>query len=409
MEVVHSRCAGLDVHAETVVACTRICEKTRARYEVRTFSTTTSGLERLKERLIEEGVTDAAMESTGVYWKPVWHVLEGAAGLILANAMQVRNLPGRKTDVSDARWLADLLAHGLIRGSVVPPTQFQDLRDLTRTRTKLLGERARHAQRIQKVLEDANVKLTEIVSDVLGVTGRALVEALIGGEQIDEAFVTACRRGRMKSTTDQMLEALRGCVRPNHRFLLDLHLRQYDALTRAVEEVERRLDGLVQPHRVQFELLTTIPGVKAATAHILLAEIGPDPGRFPTSGHLVSWAGLCPVNDESAGKRRSTALRKGRRWLKTALVQAAWPASRKADSYFRAQFLRLRARRGPKKAIVAVAASILTAAYHILSRGVPYRDLGLHHFDDRERDRTAKRLVRRLQDLGLQVAIKPAA
>ncbi len=255
----------------------------------------------------------------------MWHVLEGAADLILANAMQVRNLPGRRTDVSDAWWLADLRALGLIRGSVVPATELQDLRDLTRTRTKLLAERARQTKRVQKVLEDANVKLTEIVSDVLGVTGRALVEALIGGEQIDEAFVTACRRGRMKSTTDQMLEAFRGCVRPNHRFLLDRHLRQYDALTRAVAEIERRQESLVEPHRAQFERLPTIPGVRATTALILLAEIGPDLGRSPTSGHLVSWTGPCPANDDTAGKRRSTALRKGRRWLETALIQAARP------------------------------------------------------------------------------------
>jgi len=409
MEVVHPKCAGLDVHAETVVGCVRICEKARASYEVRTYSTTTSGLEKLREWLTQQGVTQAAMESTGVYWKPVWHVLEGAAELVLANAMQVRNLPGRKSDVSDARWLADLLAHGLIRGSVVPPTAFQDLRELTRTRSQLLAERGRHIRRIQKVLEDANVKLTEIVSDVMGVTGRALLEALMAGKPIDAALVTACRRGRMKSTTDEMVEALRGCVRSNHRFLLQMHIRQYDALTEAVGQIEPRLKGLIEPVRSDFERLTTIPGVKEATAYILLAEIGPDVSRFPTSGHLVSWAGLCPVNDESAGKRRSTALRKGRRWLKTALIQAAWPASRKTDSYLRAQFLRLRARRGPKKAIVAVAASILTAAYHILSRHVPYHDLGPRHFDDRDRDRTARRLVRRLQDLGLQVAIKPAA
>lgn len=409
MEVVHPRCAGLDVHADTVVACVRIAERARARHEVRTFSTTTKALGALREWLVGEGVTHAAMESTGVYWKPVWHVLEGATALILANAMQVRNLPGRKTDVNDATWLADLLAHGLIRGSMVPETAIQDLRDLTRTRTQLLSERARQTRRIQKVLEDANVKLTEIVSDVMGVTGRALVGALIRGERIDESFVNACRRGNLKSTSDQMVEALQGCVRDNHRFLLALHLRQFDTLTHAVEQIERRLAVLVEPLQTEFELLQTIPGVKAATAHILLAEIGPDMGRFETSGHLVSWAGLCPVNDESAGKRRSTSLRKGRRWLKTALVQAAWPASRKKDSYLRAQFLRLRTRRGPKKAIVAVAASILTSAYYILSRRVPYKDLGAHHFDDRDRDRTAKRLVRRLQDLGLQVAIKPAA
>ncbi len=409
MEVLHPRCAGLDVHSETVVASVRIQEKGRARHEVRTFSTTTKGLVELRAWLEREAVSHAAMESTGIYWKPVWHVLAVSVELLLANAMQVKNLPGRKTDVNDATWLSDLLAHGLIRGSMVPSTQIQELRDLTRTRTQLLAERSRHIRRLQKALEDANVKLTGLMANVIGVTGRALLEALVRGERIDESFVTSCRRGKLKSTTEQMLEALEGNVRPHHRFLVDLHIHQYDALSRAVEAIERRIEGLVVPYRGELDLLQTIPGVKVATAHTLLAEIGPDMSRFPSSAHLVSWAGLCPGHDESAGKKRSSALRRGPRWLKPALVQAAWAAARKKDSYYRAQFHRLRARRGARKAIIAVAASMLTAAFHMLSRRVPFSDLGSRHFDQRERDRTAKRLIHRLEDLGLRVQVQPAA
>lgn len=346
---------------------------------------------------------------TGVYWKPVWHVLAVSIQLLLANAMQVKNLPGRKSDVNDATWLSDLLAHGLIRASMVPPTQFQELRDLTRTRTQMLAERSRYVRRIQKALEDANVKLTNLMANVMGVTGRALLEALVSGVKIDESVVDACRRGKLKSTTEQMMDALEGNVRPHHRFLLELHIRQYDAMSRDVAAIESRIEKLMEPFRVELDVLKSIPGVKAATANAVLAEIGPDMSRFASSGHLVSWAGLCPGQDESAGKRRSSGVRRGPRWLKTALVQAAWAAARKKDSYFRAQFHRLRARRGPKKAIVAVAASILTSIFHMLSRRVPFRDLGGHHFDHLDRDRTAKSLIRRLTDLGLNVQIQSPA
>ncbi len=387
----------------------RIQEKGRARHEVRTFSTTTKGLRALREWLLAEGVTHAAMESTGVYWKPVWHVLAVSIQLLLANAMQVKNLPGRKSDVNDATWLSDLLAHGLIRASMVPPTQIQELRDLTRTRTQLMAERSRYIRRIQKALEDANVKLTNVMANVMGVTGRALLEALVSGVKVDESVVDACRRGKLKSTKAQMMEALEGDVRPHHRFLLELHIRQYDAMTRDVAAIEKRLEKLVEPFRVEIDLLKSIPGVKAATANALLAEIGPDMSRFPSSSHLVSWAGLSPGQNESAGKRRPSGVHKGPRWLKTTLVQAAWAAARKKDSYFRAQFHRLRARRGPKKAIVAVAASILTSVFHMLSRHVPFRDLGGRHFDHLDRDRTAKSLIRRLKDLGLNVQIQSPA
>jgi transposase len=408
MEVVHPRCAGLDVHKETVVACVRVIMGGHVEQQVRTFPTTTQELLRLSDWLKESGCTHVAMESTGVYWKPIWHVLEGSFELVLANAGAIRNVPGRKTDVNDAMWIADLLAHGLIRGSFVPPTPVQELRDLTRTRTQLVREIARHTQRIQKTLEDANIKLAGVITDILGVTGRAILEALSAGETDLEALAKL-RRGSMKASHDELVEALRGKIRSHHRFLLRLHLRQIDALEQAVGELEGRMEDLLRPFRRAVEHLTTIPGVSETTARVLVAEIGFDMARFPSAGHLVSWAGLCPRSDESAGKRRSTRLRPGNVWLKSTLVQAAWAATRKKESGLRAQYLRLKSRRGPKKAVVAVAASMLTSAYFMLQRDVPYRDLGPTYLDTLNRQRTVNRLTRRLRDLGFEVEIRHAA
>jgi transposase len=408
MEVVHSRCAGLDVHQQALMACVRVIEQGQVRQEIRGFETTTQGLLALCDWLAAQGCTHVAMESTGVYWKPVWHVLEASFELVLANAAHIRNVPGRKTDVSDALWISDLLAHGLIRSSFVPPTPVQELRDLTRTRKQLVREVAQHVQRIQKTLEDANLKLTGVISDVVGVSGRRLLEALIAGETDPEQLVEHTT-GRLKAPRARLVEALRGRVRDHHRFLLRLHLSQVDALRAAVKEVEARLGDVLRPFRERAELLMTIPGIRETAAHVIVAEIGIDMSRFPTAAHLVSWAGLCPRSDESAGKRRSTRIRKGAPWLKTTLVQAAWAASRKRGSYLRAQFLRLKTRRGPMKAIVAVAASMLTAAYHMLRTGQPYRDLGDAYFDTRDRNRITRRLIRRLHDLGLDVEVQPAA
>lgn len=408
MEVVHERCAGLDVHQHTVVACVRIAADGKVAQEVRTFDTTTQGLLALCDWLAEHACTCAAMESTGIYWKPVWHMLESSFELVLANATHIRNVPGRKTDVNDAMWIADLLAHGLIRGSFVPPTPVQELRDLTRTRKQLVREVAQHTQRIQKTLEDANVKITGVISNVLGTSGRALLEALVAGETNPERLVELTS-GRLKASRSQLVEALRGRVREHHRFLLKLHLGQIDALTAAVRDVEARVGETLKPFHERAHLLTTMPGISETAAHVIVSEIGIDMSRFPTAAHLISWAGLCPRSDESAGKRRSTKVRKGAPWLKTTLVQAAWAAARKKNSYLRAQFLRLKSRRGPMKAIVAVAASMLTAAYHILRDGVPYRDLTGGYFDSRDRTKLARRLIRRLSDLGVQVAIRNAA
>lgn len=407
MEVLHSRCAGLDVHKDTVVACVRLAVGRKVDQQVRTFRTTTTELCQLFDWLAEHACTHVAMEATGVYWKPVWHVLEGSFELVLANAGHIRNVPGRKTDVRDSEWIADLLAHGLIRASFVPPEPVQEMRDLTRTRKQLVRELTQHVQRIQKALEDANVKLTGTISNVIGVDGRAILEAIVAGESDPKRL--AALATHVKASPEALIDALHGHIRPHHRFLLRLHLQQIDSLQAAIGQVEHQLGTVLEPFRKAVSLLVTIPGVSATVANVLVAEIGIDMSRFPSVGHLVSWAGLCPRNDESAGKRRSTRLRHGGTWLKTTLVQAAWAAARTKGSYLNAQFLRIKSRRGPKKAAVAVASSILTAAYHMLREGVPYRDLGPQHFDRNDKTRTIKRLVRRLQELGCQVQMPEVA
>jgi len=409
MEVIHARCAGLDVHKDSVVACVRIARRSGgAEQDVRTFATTTSELLSLSDWLTEHEVTHVVMEATGVYWKPVWHVLEPSFELVLANAAHVRNVPGRKTDVNDATWLSDLLAHGLVRASFVPDGPTQELRALLRTRKQFVREKAQHVQRVQKTLEDANVKLSSAISNVVGASGRAILEAIIAGES-DPAELAKLAHPRLLVSREKLREALRGRVTAHHRFLLKLHLQQIDAIDQAVAQIDTEVGSHLEPFRVAVEQLVTIPGVGELAAQIIVSEIGLDMARFPTAGHLISWAGLCPKNDESAGKRRSTRLRKGAPWLKTTLVQCAWSATRSKDTYLRAQFHRLRGRRGPKKAVVAVAASILTAAYHMLRDGTFYEDLGPNHFDRLSKEAQVRRLVRRLNALGCEVEIKTAA
>ena len=407
MEVLYPHCAGLDVHKDTVVACVRHMVNDLVRREVRTFKTTTKELLALSDWLASEGCTHIAMEATGVYWKPVWHLLsDGDFTLVLANATHVKNVPGRKTDVNDATWLADLLAHGLIRGSFVPDEQAQEMRSLLRTRKQLVRECSRHVQRLQKTLEDANIKLDSVITDIMGLSGRRMIEALIAGESDPERLAQLAHR-RIKARPEVLREALRGRVTRHHRFLLRLHLQQVDAINAAIEQIDQEVDQHVEPFRTTVLLLTTIPGVDELSACVILAEIGRDMSRFPTAAHLISWAGLCPRNDESAGKRRSTRMRKGAPWLKTTLVQCAKAAARKKASYLQAQFHRLRARRGAKKATGALAASILTSVYHMLIRGELYHDLGPAHFDRRAKASQTHRLVTRLQNLGYAVQITP--
>ena len=402
MEVLYPKCAGLDVHRDTVVACARVVIDDKVTQEVRTFGTTTKELMALSDWLTGHGVTHVAMEATGVYWRPVWHVLDGSFELVLANAMHIKNVPGRKTDVNDAMWIADLLAHGLIRASFVPPTPVQDLRGLTRTRKQLVRERASHVQRIDKLLQDANIKLGSVLADIMGQSGRAILDAIVTGEKDPEKLVEHVHR-RVRAPREKVVEALRGKVTHSHRFLLKLHLGQADALQQAIDDIDKEVGECLDPFRSAAERLTQIPGISDVVAAAIVSEIGTDMTRFPTAGHLISWAGLCPRNDESAGKRRSTRLRKGAPWLKTLLVQSAWCATRAKGTYLQAQFLRLKARRGPRKAIMAVAASILTAVYAMLGRGVGYTDLGADHFTRADRVKTANRLLRKLGDLGFEV------
>ena len=409
MEVLHPICAGLDVHKETVVACVRHMTGGKVKTEVRTFATTTGALLELSAWLGAEQVTHIAMEATGVYWKPVWHILaDGDFQLLLANAAHVKNVPGRKTDVKDAEWLADLLAHGLIRASFVPDQPTQQMRDLLRTRKQLVRERISHTQRIQKALEDANIKLDMVVTNILGLTGRRILQRLIDGETLPEALATLAHRN-IQASRDQLEAALRGRVTPHHRFLLKLHLDQIDALDAAIASIDKEVEGNLEPFRAAQQLLSAIPGISQLSARVILSEIGLDMSRFETAGHLVSWAGLCPRNDESAGKRRSTRMRKGAPWLKTILVQCGWAAMRTKGSYFQAQYYRLRSRRGARKAVCAVAASLLTTIYHMLKNGACYQDLGANHFDQKAGTKHVQRLVNRLESLGYDVKILPKA
>jgi transposase len=408
MEVLYPHCAGLDVHKGTVVACVRHMEAGKVSNSVKRFASTTGELMALSEWLLSEGVTHIGMEATGVYWKPVWHVLsDGDFTLVLANAAHVKNVPGRKTDVNDATWLADLMAHGLIKASFVPDEPTQQMRDLLRTRKQFVRERAGHVQRIQKALEDANIKLDSVISDVVGVSGRRMLAALIEG-QSDPRALAALAHERIRATAE-LEAALRSRVTAHHRFLLKLHLDHLHAVEAAIVRIDQEVSANVEPFRTAVAMLSGIPGVSLLSAEVLVSEIGIEMSRFPSQGHLISWAGLCPKNDESAGKRRSTRLKKGAPWLKTTLMQCAWAATRVKASYLQAQYLRLRSRRGAKKAIGAVAASILTAAYHMLKHGTLYQDLGADHFHHRDKTRHARRLVNRLKELGYQVAITQIA
>jgi transposase len=407
MEVLYPRCAGLDVHAGSVTACVRMATDAKITDEHRTVATTTRGLLQLDEWLTSPGGTHVAMEATGVYGNPVWHVLEEHFPLVLANAMHIRNVPGRTSDMNDATWIADLLAHGLIRSSFVPPAPIQERRDLTRTRRQLVHEIARHVVRIQKTLEDANLKLTQVMSDMVGVSGRTILNALIAGET-DPDRLADLTRGRLNATRADLVDALHGRVTDPHRFLIQVHRTQLDTLETAVATIEARIGDALGPFRAAVSLLTTMPGLSETTARVLVAEIGTDMRRFPSVGPLISWAGFCPRLDESAGKRRSTRTRQTTPWLKPTLINAAWAATRKKDSYLRAQFLRIKSRRGAKKAILAVASSMLTAASFMLRDGVEYHDLGAHHFEQRDKEQLAKRLLQRLRDLGVAVEVKAA-
>ena len=420
MDTLYERVAGLDVHKDTVVSCVRIMADGKAKRECRTFATTTEQLEQLRVWLSECRCTQVAMEATGVYWMPVWRILgEGEFELTVANAAHIKNVPGRKTDMNDAMWIADLLACGLIKASFVPSEDIQELRSLTRTRKQLVREQTRHVQRIQKTLTEANIRLDSVISDIMGASGRRMIEAMIAGVRQPRQLAELAGK-QIKATPKELYDALHGRLTDHHRFLLGLHLRQWDGLDETIRKIDReidqRIDGMETqvgaakvPFRTSIELVSTVPGISTVAAPAILSEIGCDMSRFPTAGHIVSWSGLCTGQNESAGKRKSSRLRKGAPWLKTMLVQCAWAAKRKKDSYYRAQFFRLQSKRGPQKAICAVAASILTAVYHILKDGTEHHDLGAGYFDRRPTEVKAHRLVARLEKLGFTVQLQPTA
>jgi transposase len=410
MDVVHPRCCGLDVHKQTVVACVLCSEPTGGppQRTVRTFGTMTDELLALADWLAAEGITHVAMEATGSYWKPIWNLLESSFDLLLANAQHIKAVPGRKTDVKDAEWIADLLRHGLLRPSFVPDRAQRELRELTRYRTSLVQERAAEASRLQKTLEGANLKLGDVASNVLGRSARALLEQLVAG-QTDVGVLAQLARGRLRAKIPQLERALAGRVAPHQRFLLAQQLAHLDYLDEAIERVSVEVAERLRPVEAAIERLDTIPGVGRRTAEILVAEIGLDMGRFPTAGHLASWAGMCPGHDESAGKRRSGRTRRGSPWLRQALVEAAQAAGRTRGTYLSTQYHRLAARRGKKKAVIAVGHTILVIAYHLLARGHVYEELGPDFFERRDRATIERRSVRRLEALGYRVTLEPLA
>jgi transposase len=411
MDIIHARCAGLDVHKTTVVACVRMPgPRPDARHaETQTFATTLQGLEALAVWLTAHAVTHVAMESTGVYWRPVFAVLEGAVEVRLVNARHVKMPPGRKTDVRDCEWLAQLLECGLLRGSFIPPAAVRDLRDLTRLRKALIRERGHHVNRITKTLELANIKLGSVVTDIMGKTGRAILEALSTGLD-DPAQLAARAQGSLRKKQAALREAVEGRLTPHYAFLLEQHLALIDTLDAHIATLDTRIEAAMAPFAEAAALVQTMPGVAERATQAILAETGVDMDRFPTPQHFASWARLCPGTHESAGKRRPTPTGKGATWLRATLQEAAWAAVRTKKSYYRALYYRMKARGGPKKAIVAVQHAMLVALWHMLKHRVPHQDLGADYFDRRNTARIRRHHVRRLQQLGYEVhLVEPAA
>jgi transposase len=410
VELLVTRCAGLDVAKDEVVACVRVPDgQGGRRQEVRTFPTFTSGLEALADWLTAEGVTQVVMEATGQYWKPVWYVLEETGfRLLLVNARHVKILPGRKTDVCDAAWLAELLEHGLLRGSFVPPAAIRQLRDLTRYRKRLIQTHSAECQRIHKTLEDAGIKLDSVAADVLGVSGRAMLAALVGGER-DPEVLAELARGRLRTKLPQLRQALRGRFSDHHALLVGLSLAHLEHLEGAIAALDTEVDQVISPFARARDQLDTITGVGKRAAECIIAEIGVDMAVFPTAGHLASWAGRCPGNNRTGGKRRSGRPTKGNRWLGEVLTECAWAAARSRDTYLAAQYWRLARRIGKKKAAMAVGHSILVIAWHLLTNDCDYQDLGGDFFVRRDADRARQRAVAQLQALGYQVTLEPLA
>jgi len=409
MEQVFERVCGLDVHKATIAACVRVPDAKGKRVQyVQTFGTTTADLLALAEWLEAHGVTHVAMESTGVYWKPVYYVLEERFTCLLVNAAHVKRVPGRKTDVQDCGWLAQLLEHGLLRGSFVPPAPIRELRDLTRYRKSLIQERAREANRVHKLLEDAGIKLATVATDVLGTSGRAMLEALVHGTR-DPGVLAELARGRMRTKLPALREALVGHFRAHHAFLATQILAHLDHLEVTIATLSDRIAAALRPFPNAIQCLDTIPGINERTAEVLVAEIGVDMTRFPSDRHLASWVRICPGNHESAGKRKTGKIRKGNVWLRAALIEAALGATRTKNSAVAARYRRIMRRRGHKKAIVAVAHSLLVTAYHVLARQTTYQELGADYYDRRHTERVTRRAIQALEEQGYHVTLERVA
>jgi len=408
MNQMMERCCGLDVHKASIAACIRVPGPGDERKEIiETFGATTSDLLALRDWLTAHQVTHVAMESTGVYWKPVYYVLEDDFTLLLVNAGHMKNVPGRKTDVKDCAWIAQLLEHGLLRPSFVPPPPIRELRDLTRYRKTLIQERQREANRLHKVLEDAGIKLSCVATDILGMSGRLMLEALVRGTQ-DPRLLAELAKGKLRSKMAQLRKALEGRFREHHSFLVGHILSHLDHMDEMIGEISERIGRQIAPFVEAVDRLKTIPGVDRRTAEVMVAEIGTDMSRFPTAGHLASWAGMCPGNNESAGKHKSGKTRKGSKWLRVALVESALAVSRAKDTYLAAQYRRLYRQRGHKRAVVGVGHSILVIAYHLLTRKTTYMELGADYFVQRDRERVIQRCLRQLAELGHTLAPEPA-
>ena len=407
MEVLIPRCCGIDVHKATLTACLLVSETaSKTSRTVKTFSTMTADLLALKDWLEANECTHVAIESTGVYWKPIFNILEGSIQVILANAREIKHVPGHKTDVKDCEWIADLLRFGLIKASFIPPQPIRELRDLTRYRTKLIQQMTAEKNRVEKFLEDANIKLSSVATDIFGVSGKEMLQALLEGKSNAEEIANLAR-GRLRNKIPELIEALKGNVSEHHRFLLGTSLKHLDYLAELIGSIDEQIDNAMKPYQSQKEHLTTITGVDKKSAECIIAEIGVDMSQFPTPEHLASWAGICPGNNESAGTRRSSTINKGDSWLMGILIQVALAAAKTRNSYLKDKYYRIAARRGKKKAAVAIGHKILGFAYYVLSNKVSYHDLGENYLDKLNKEVIEKRLIKRLRELGNKVTVEP--